>query len=98
MKDDAIKENILGIISTTMILIFLSPLIIAAETKSRFLNAIIWERITRAFHAQPVRDNTPISVSGPGGNQLARITISGRPGITKKIFINKERISSICPP
>ena len=98
MNDDASNDNIRGIISTTMILMFASPLTMAAETKSRFLNVIIWDRITRAFQAQPVRTNTLNKVPGDGGNQLARITISGSPGMTRKIFINSDKISSTLPP
>ena len=98
IKEDARSESILGIISIMIILIFVSPLTIAADTKSLFLYVIIWDLITLAFHAQPVRTSTPIKVPGPGGNQLAKITISGSPGITKNILIKKERRSSVLPP
>ena len=76
----------------------LSPLIIAANTKSLPFKDIICDRITRAFQAHPVRINTPASVKGPGGNQLAKITIKGKPGITKKTLIIRDKKSSTLPP
>ena len=67
MKADAKSDVMLGMIPTTMMRRWLSPLTTAAWTKSFSRRARAWARMTRALQAQPVTIRTSAIVVEPVG-------------------------------
>ena len=68
----------------------LSPVTLAALTKSRRRSDSAWARKTRAFHAQPAAESTMMVELGAGRRYEPSTIASGRPGITRKTLVPSD--------
>src|SRR5690606_27602133 len=91
-------DAMLGRISRNMIRSGRSPVTTAAATKSLPRIDLACARSTRAEPAQPVITRTRTTVEVPGGRNAARMTSSGRPGSSRKTFVNRVSASSTSRP
>ena len=87
-----------GRMSNSMILSELSPVALAASTKSRLRSESVCARSTRAPQAQPVTVITMMMPVDPEfGRYEARMTTSGRLGMTRNTFENMDSSSLPVP-